>query len=44
MTFEDVSNILQNFTFMGAAVFEIAEGDPADPPSFAIRCGYQKAW
>ena len=30
--FKDVSNTLQNFTFMGAAVFEMA-GGPADPNS-----------
>ena len=30
-TFKEVSNILQNFTFMGTTVFEIA-GGLADPP------------
>ena len=30
-TFKGVSNTLQNFTFMGATVLEIA-GGPADPP------------
>ena len=36
---------LQNFTFMGAMVFEIAGGRMARPPSvLGKRCGYQKAW
>ena len=31
-TFKDVSNTLQNFTFIGATVFEIAVGSARPPP------------
>ena len=43
MTFKDVSNTLQNFTFMGTTVFEMVGGGPPEPPPpLSERCGCQR--
>ena len=41
MTFNGVSNTLQNFSFMGATDFEVA-GGPADPPPLVKGVGTKR--